>query len=344
MSRDPHDPPSVVVTGAGGFIGSHLVLDRLARGERVTALDLRLDRLPANGSAERLVRIEGDCTDAEVLGRALAGADVVFHLAAAHLSVVARRNEYRRVNVDGVRTLVEVAAARGVRRLVHCSSVGVYGRLRDTPADEDTECRPEIPYEATKLEGEHVVREAAAAHGLRVTVLRPAWVYGPGCPRTEKLLRAVSRGRFVVAGSGATLRHCLYIRDMLEIFDRAASAPSAVGATMIAGDRAPVTIRGLIDEIARLAGARPPRAVPLPVLLAAALAAEALSLPFGAEPPISRRSLRFFTGNTAFDTSRARRLLGYEPRFDIHSGLAETWSLFSGGRFWQLPLPERSRA
>lgn len=320
---------SVLVTGAGGFIGAHLATDLSKDHDRVRALDLTVERIPG-GDGGRIEAIAGDVADPGVQRRAVEGVDTVYHLAAAHLEVAAGDDEFRRVNVDGVATLLEACRSAGVRRFVHCSSVGVFGRIDDPPADENSPCHPDIAYERSKLAGEEVVLAAVRDHGMQAVIVRPAWVYGPGCPRTEKLFRTIGKGRFVVAGRGDGLRHCVFIDDMIQAFRLAALSDPAVGQVVIVGDAGAVTIRQLVDEIARLTGARPPRSVPLGALKLAAITAETLFLPLGKEPPISRRTLKFFTANTAFRIDRARELLGYDPRFDLRAGLTETWSRLGG--------------
>jgi len=317
----------VLVTGAGGFIGSHLTEALLEAGRAVRALDLNLDRIQHLALTPDLQALTCDIRDEKAVEKALAGVGTVFHLAAAHLGASTPETEFQQVNVDAVKNLVSIANRAGVQRFIHCSSVGVFGRIENPPADETTICRPELTYERTKLEGEKSVLEQGKSGELQVVVLRPVWVYGPGCGRTEKLFRAISKGRFVVAGQGGTLRHCIYIRDMIDAFLLAETSLAASGEVMIVGDQEATTIRDLVDKIAKMTGAKPPRSVPLGLLWAAAVTAEAAFLPLGKEPPISRRSLRFFTGNTAFSTERARSLLGFEPRYDLTRGLAETHEL-----------------
>jgi len=330
----------ILVTGAGGFIGSHLTADQIRRGYRVVALDLTLERLADLGSSDRVELVEGDVTDPRVLARVLREVDTVYNLAATHLAVRASEREFRRVNVEGVQTLVDACRFGGVRRLVHCSTVGVIGNVTKPPADEDAPCHPTLPYERTKLEGEKIVSDACAEHGLRAVILRPAWVYGPGCPRTEKLFRSIGGGRFAIAGSGKNLRHCVYIRDMVEALNLAADSDRALGQVIIVGDNEAVTIGQLVREIAAVTGSRRPPRIPRSLLYLTASTVELVFRLKGKEPPFSRRTLKFFDNTTAFDISRARRLLGYTPRYDLTAGLRETHRILDAGGYWRVPLPE----
>jgi len=319
----------VLVTGAGGFIGSNLVDDQLAKGRRVTALDLHLDRLQhliGNADCEL---VTGDIRDVELLKKTIPGHDVVFHLASAHLEVGAPDSFFDEVNVEAVRSVVEIARSSGVGRLVHCSSVGVYGPLQSLPADENTPCAPDIPYEITKLAGEQVVEQHSA--DLDYVIVRPSWVYGPRCPRTLKLFKAIGSGKFIKVGSAKTFRHPVYITDMLQGFELAARSDAAVGETLIIGAADPVSLDDLIQEVARAQDIDfKPTTVPMIVMWPACFLAEKVFGIIGKEPPFSRRSLKFFTESSAFDISRARRVLGYDPQVSIADGLRMTREYFVG--------------
>lgn len=321
----PHAPRKVLITGAAGFVGRHLVGDQLARGRGVRAIDLRVDSLEAQKADGDLVLEEADVRSTERLRPHLAACDTVFHLAAAHLDVLKDDDYFHDVNVRASAALVRAAAGEGVRRFIHCSTVGVYGPLASLPADEETEPAPDIAYEESKLAGERAVRDAAAGTAVDVAIIRPSWVYGPHCPRTQKLIRTIARKRFFFVGDGANVRHPVYITDLLEAFELAATKPLPPPQPVVVAGPDTVTVRELVALIVEELGMRyrPPR-VPLRLMSAACFAIEQAARVSGREPPFSRRSLKFFTDSSAFDTTRARRLLDFRPQVDTRHGLRAT--------------------
>jgi len=296
----------VLVTGASGFIGRHLVRDLLRDGHEVVALDLK--RADLYGAQW----LEGDIGDADLAREAVKGCAEVYHLAAAHLDQSTPAAEYRRINVDASVALLRAAHAAGVERYVHCSTVGVYGDVRHPPATEDAELQPGNVYERTKLEGERAVLDA----GLPVVVVRPAWVYGPGCARTARLLRMLRRRRFLYFGAGRNLRHPIYIDDCVRGMRLAAERGRPGTVYNLAGQEAR-PLHEIVSSAAAAVGARAPRLrVPMLLGTCAALAAETLLR----HPPISRRSLAFFRNTNAYSIDRARRDLGFAPEVDIDEG------------------------
>lgn len=312
---------SVLITGAAGFIGSHLVRRQVSLGRRVRALDIRrpITSWPSDPQVDPVV---GDIADPTIQEKAVQGVDLIFHLASAHLAVNVSENTYWRVNVHSVPGFLERCRNAGVKRFVHLSSVGVYGNVENPPANEDHPCRPELLYERTKYQGELEVQAFFQKTCFPVTIVRPVWVYGPGCPRTLKLFKAIQKGRFFFVGNRKTLRHCVYIDDLLDALDLCAGQEAAVGKIYIIGDLQPVTLENLTHKIAAILDVRAPR-LRLPVTLVQ-LASSLLQHTFtalGKEPPFSQRSLNFFTNNTAFDISRARTELGFVPKITLEEGL-----------------------
>jgi nucleoside-diphosphate-sugar epimerase len=320
-----------VVTGAGGFIGYRLANALAADGFEVVGVDRHFPKPSGALGDVAFTSVIGDFRDSSVMRRVLTGANVVFHLAAAHLQQAVPESEYWDVNVHSLPMLLEVCQEAGVTRFVHTSSVGVYGDVGSAPATEVTSPCPQSIYGETKLAGENAVLAFGRQHPLKVVVLRPAWVYGPGCPRTAKLVRALRERRFLMIGKGQNLRHPIYIEDMIEAFRLAATQQEAIGRVLlIAGERA-VTTQELIDAVCRVF-AVPAPSLRLPLVLGKSLAvcAESLWHFLGREAPFSRRTLEFFTTNNAFDTSNAKAILGFKARYSLSSGLAATKAWIDG--------------
>lgn len=312
-----------MVTGSEGFIGRHLVRTLSRLGWRVRGVDIAVPDPPAGeGVTHHTVDIRNRASMEEVL----AGVEVLFHLASAHLQHGASSDWYHSVNVEGARSIAQAAAQMGVQRLVHTSSVGVYGDVGRTPVDEDAPKHPSNVYERTKLLGEDAVSEEATGKGLEFIVLRPGWVYGPGCRRTEKLLRSVRRRRFVYVGDGSNLRHPLHISDMMDAFLLAADAPaSATGRTYLVVGPRPVSVRELVRACARVQKVGEP-SLRLPRFLVSS-GLHGLEVAFsvlGRTPPLSRRSLAFFENDNAFTGRAAAESLGFYPRTELDEGLLAT--------------------
>jgi nucleoside-diphosphate-sugar epimerase len=322
-----------VVTGGAGFIGMHLCRRLANEGHDVTAIDVRPQ--PASLAHEHITYLGTDLRDSARWRSSLKGADTVFHLASVHLQVGAPSEEYRDVNVRASVDVVLASAELGVRRLIHVSTVGIYGHVERPPATEDAPRRPTNAYERTKLEGEVAVAEAAARRGADVRIIRPAWVFGPGCPRTAKLLRSIRRGRFFFVGAGDNLRHPVYVDDVIDALLLASQSAAPGRRDFIVAGPSAMTLRALVDTCADALGApRPRRRLPRAALLVAGRVAEIGGRIVGRQPPFSRRSLAFFENDNAFDCSAARHDLGYTPRVEFREGITRTLA----NQVWPLAL------
>jgi nucleoside-diphosphate-sugar epimerase len=317
----------VLITGAGGFIGSHLVDSQLAQGHQVRALDLHVERLAHVAGHPQLEVVTGDLSDPALLERLMDGVELVYHLASAHLDVGIPDSRYWEVNVDGTVRLLRAARRAGVGKVVHCSSVGVFGDVQHPPANEESRCNPTNIYELTKLAGERSALRFAAATGLPVVAARPAWVYGPRCPRTRKLLRTIKQGRFVIVGDGRNLRHPIYIADVVAGLERCATAQGAAGKSYILAGSAPVTVEALVCTAAEVVGVPAPRLhLPVTPMLIAGATLQASFGMIGRQPPFSPRSIDFFVKNNAYATGKAQHELGFQAQTELRDGLARTWS------------------
>ena len=316
---------NVLITGAGGFIGSHLVDSQLEQGQSVRAVDLHLDLLRHQSRHPHLEAIQGDITDKNALKRYVEGVEIVYHLASAHLDVSLSDEHYRRVNVGATLHLLEAAQAAGVKHFVHCSSVGVIGDVDNPPTDETTECHPSNIYERTKLEGERAVLDFAQRTGFPVVVMRPAWVYGPRCPRTAKLMRTISKGRFFFFGDGQNMRHPVYISDAVKGLELCASEEGVNGEVFIIAGAEAVPVSALVAVMSQELGVRMPRLhFPMAMGLLGGLGLELVFKPLKKSPPFSRRSVDFFRKHNAYSINKAKRMLGYQPQVSLQAGMQET--------------------
>ena len=316
----------VLVTGATGFTGGHLARRLAANGDSVRAI-VREPRRAADLVTAGVEVVSGDLRDRAAVDRAMADVEVVYHVAALYRQAGLPDSVYRAVNVDAAGTVVEVASAHRVRRVVHCSTVGVHGHIDHPPANEDAPLKPGDVYQVTKLEGERLARREGERLGVEVTVVRPGAIYGPGDRRLLKLFRGVARGWFPILGSGEIRYHLVYIDDLVEGFRLCGSHPAAAHRTYILAGQDSITLNALVSQIAGVAGVGRPRPrVHLPVwpFHAAAAVCEAVCAPFGLEPPLHRRRVDFFTKSRAFDISRARKEIGFAPQVDLPEGIRRT--------------------
>lgn len=316
----------ILVTGGTGFTGAALVLRLASEGHEVLSLDtqsgLRDAELEATGA--RLVR--GSITDADAVDEVMRGVDVVHHVAAAFREYGEDESHYREVNVGGTRTVLEAAVRHRVRRFVNCGTCGVHGDVEHPPAGEDAPITPADYYQRLKYEAEVLVREFSEQHGLSAVTLRPAGIYGPGDPgRVLMIFKAVAKGVFPMFGSGDALYHTTYIDNLVDAFLLAQDSQMSGGRPYLVGDDRYFTIEQLVRRVADAMDAevRIPH-LPIGPLLVAGHVVEAVCRPFGIAPPIFPRRVDWFRQNRAFDISRAREELGYEPRIGIDEGLRRT--------------------
>ena len=227
--------------------------------------------------------------------------------------------------MDGTRHAYEAAREGGARRFVYCSTCGVHGNVDPSPADEDAPIRPADYYQRTKYEGE-VELQRCSTDDLPWSIVRPTAIYGPGDPeRFVMLYRRVLKGTFPMFGAGTAHYHPVYVDNLVDLFLLTAEKDEAIGRTYLGGDAEHLSIRDLVLRIAGALGVEV-KIVRLPFwpLYGIACVVEGVCTPLKLKPPIFRRRVDWFRQNRAFDISRARNELGYEPRIGIDEGLRLT--------------------
>ena len=311
-----------LVTGATGFVGGHLV-ERLARdGHEVTALV----RSPAKAArlVQQGIRLEpGDLQDDAALARAVAGQDVVFHVAGS----VAARNEaaYMAGNRDGTRNVVRAAEAAGRPRFIHVSSMAAGGPSRKgVPMTAADRPHPVTAYGRSKLAAEEVVR----ASTLSWTILRPPTIYGPNDrDNLIKVFRIARTGIAPVFGDGSMELSAVYAPDLADALVLAAEAPAAAGQVYYANHPEVLTSAGLV----RLIGAAMGRTVrifgvpePLGRVILAATGGVASLLGRVTILNLDKAN-EFFQPAWTGDPGPLMADTGWRAAHDMAAGLAETW-------------------
>jgi nucleoside-diphosphate-sugar epimerase len=314
------------VTGAGGFVGGRLVSCLLARNYRVIAVTRDPDSGEVLKSLGAYVRV-ADVRVPEKLERAFEGVDGVFHTAALFNHPDHTWDDYRDVNVTGTLNVLRAAQTAGVKKVVHTSTIGVATEAKPPPYDEETPYspQPDDKYEVTKTEGEIAARAYADENNLRLSVIRPAQVYGPGDRSKAKFYKLVKKG--VIVSPGETQKHLIYIDDLCDAFLRAMNSEAADGEVFVIAGRNPTKLTRLVELAAAELDVPVPRLkLPAkPVVLACTLVENACNL-LKVKPIIFRRSMDFFTRTVVCDTSKAAQVLGFESRVAVPDGVRNTVS------------------
>ncbi len=306
----------VLVTGATGFIGRHLVARLLSEGYAVKALVLPEDPIPAEWD-ERVRVCPGDVTDVVTVAKAIAEVGTVFHLAAV-VRDWGDEAHHDRVTVGGTRNVLQWGSKLGAR-VVLASSIVVYGeQLHEASCTEDTPMgRPLGPYSRSKQAQERAAWEIAESEGLELTVVRPANVYGPGSgPWVHEVIDLLRGGGITLLDSGELNAGLCWIDNLIEILLRAGSSPEAIGRIYNAADGSDVTWKRYFTDLSRLAGVGKPRSVPLFLARPLATFFELLWKIFPqrrSRPPLTHEALNLVGSDLRIATDRAREELGYQP-------------------------------
>ncbi len=309
-----------LVSGAHGFVGSHLALALLRRGDSVRVLDRPAPRLADVGGERRsgldllgirdeVELVEADLRDAEAVAAAVAGTDAVFHLAAQTIVSVARESplETFEVNVRGAWNVFEACRTHEVGRVVFASSDKAYGSSPELPYREDFPLRAAYPYDASKAAADTIARSYATAYGLPLAVTRFANVYGGGDLNFSRLIPesvvAVLDGRRpVLRSDGSPERDFLHVDDAVSAYLAIAGAleDGARGEAFNAGGERPHPVREVVELIAMAAGS-------------------------GVEPDFQGSGNPDGEIDRQFvDSTKLRELTGWRPEIGLDDGLRRT--------------------
>ena len=302
----------VLVTGAGGFIGSHLAERLVELGARTRALvHYRFDGswgwLDRSSVKEELEVVAGDIRDYDSVMQAMTGVETVFHLAA----LIAIPYSYQvpasfiQTNVLGSLNVLQAARVLGTARIIQTSTSEVYGTARSVPIDEGHPLQAQSPYAASKIGADKLAEAFALSYQLPVVVVRPFNTFGPRQSARAIIPTIITQcltDGVIRLGNLSPTRDLTYVSDTVEGFVRAATAPEAVGRTVHLGSGRAVSVRQLVEKIA-------------------ALSEKTVSIEqeAGRMRPAGSEVERLVA-----DISTARTLLGWEPAVSLDDGLRTT--------------------
>lgn len=312
----------VLVTGATGFTGVHLVRALCETGAEVRAIVRESSNLEAIKELP-ITFFKGDVYDEATCQKAAEGVHFVFHVAAAFREAKIQDDIYRRVHVESTQYLAKVVLNNSsFKRFVHVSTAGVHGHIEHPPATEEYPLAPDDEYQKTKVEGETWIRDYARETGLPLTVVRPCAIYGPGDRRLLKIFKMAKMSVVPILGLGCkNLYHLVHVKDLVDFMIHVSQQESTLDQVYLCGADESIRLVDMIDRIADRLGTKP-KILRLPVtpFFWAGDLCEWICKPLNIEPPIYRRRVAFYTKDRSFDTSKMRSS-GYINQYSNASGI-----------------------
>lgn len=325
-----------LVTGASGFIGSHLVQSLVEDGEDVRCF---VKHSSDTSFLEKFnVEIyEGNVKDLESLEKAFKGVDVIYHLAAlAKIYAGIPQEEYNRVNVEGTENVLKAAKKNKVETVLYCSTIDAIGPSLDgKPVDESMKPHPINWYGKAKLRGEFKILKYFRNYGVDGRIVRPPMVYGPRNPLyAQRLFSTVNRGWYPVVGSGETMMEFCYVKNLVHGM-KLIVKNGEPGEDYFISDKRAYQIKEIVKEIGRQLGKRVKIInVPVPIAYGIGISCELLCKLFRVppfcvketgRPAFSRNTVRWTKESVRIcDISKAREELNYGPPYSLKEGIQET--------------------
>jgi len=313
------DVMKILITGATGFIGKNLVLELVSKSHKVRCLVRKTSRKNDINYLKKL-KVElfnGDLTDKNSLKGMCRGIDIVYHLTGVLGGFNVSEKLISDVNIMGTRNVLEESKKSNIKKFIFCSSAGVIGPI--VSGNELSPYNPSNFYEKTKVGAEKLVLKTK----LNYIVIRPEFVYGPMDNHVLPLFKAIKNKRFFIIGSGNSRLHPTYIDDLTQAFIKCLDPKIKNQIYMIAGEKA-IKVKALYKLIAKKLNVKTNKIlIPIPIITILAFILENSAKIFKLNPIITMSKIRFFTENRAFNTSRARKEIGYKP-VELEKGFEKT--------------------
>lgn len=258
MRNDPKD--ICLVTGACGFVGSHLVHALVSQGYHVRATDLKNINRKNIPSLEAIEFIPADLTKPNEVPQLLDGVTKIFHPAGI-FNFSAPKKLLFKVNVEGTTNLLSAALSKDISHFVNWSTAMVYGTLQYSPANEVHPIQPEDPYTESKWIQEQIALSYFEENGLPVSIIRPTAIYGPrSVYGTSKAILALVNGKiWGIPGSGKTIQHHVHVEDVVKAAVFVSGKKNTVGEVFNVADNAPISIEESFRIVTEIIDKKPPR-------------------------------------------------------------------------------------
>ena len=333
----------LLITGATGLLGRHLIQALQQRGEQIRALVL-----PGEDARmllqEGVEVVRGDVTAPHTLVAAVQEIDLVFHLAGM-MGMWRPLADYRLVNVTGSENLYQAACKAGVRRFVHTSSHTIYGLGYGRLLTEYEPLRPDPdPYSLTKAEGDRLIRRLLLTSGMETVVLRPGTFFGPGDRlHFGRMAQKVKEGKGVIIGRGDNALPFCYVTDIVQGFMLAGYHEKAPGNVYNITNDHPLTQQEMLDALAdAVGGTRPKLHLPYLPIYAGSIVAERVARLTRTKPIVTQLGAMMFGTDNRQSIEKARWELGYQPQIDLLTGIQLSAAWFNAGGMDQSSPTETS--
>lgn len=317
----------ILVTGASGFIGSHLVRANIEKGNLVRALVLPDDSGEPALKSQGVEIITGDIRDQEAVRGAVQGMDIIFHCAAV-VTDWASKKLFKEVTVQGTENICQAALEANVYRLVDMSTNDVFGTDESIIIDENCELQPwGEPYPDSKIEAEKISWRYHKERGLPVTMIYPCWVYGEGDQTFVPLLADAIIKRELIFWRKDVLVWPTYIENLVDLLMLIAEDDRAIGNGFLVHDGESVTLQEFCSGIARELGVRPITThIPYFAAYGASVVMELIWKVLRKEtrPLLTTYTVKNLGSRLRFSIQKAKLELGWKPRISYNEGFGRT--------------------
>jgi nucleoside-diphosphate-sugar epimerase len=309
---------NILVTGGTGLIGSHLVFELIKNGANVSVFERkkerRFDRL--GEIREEIKTIYGDISENKKIEDAVADADYIFHLASV-INVqdsIKFPEKFKQINTDGIFNVLEsIRLTKSDAFFIYCSSGNVYGKIKYLPIDEDHPIKPKDPYGASKAAGELFCSSYSTTYGIRCSIIRPFHVFGPSQELSQLIPQVITQCLLkdtLNLGSLEFVRDFTYVKDVVDALIAVAEKKEEDIFNIASGKETKVSV--LVDKIINIIGEKGKVTI---------VADESRMRPKGTE-----------VNKVVVDISKAIKILGWKPSYDLDAALHETIRWYKDNR------------